>query len=162
MMNENILNSFADEILKCAAEEMLRPKKFRNVRDLVRWAKKEKIVEIKRMPPQFIGSGEYKVKMKPKRVAGISPLTGRKKKLNVQRFFLTNISPKSRTFRNRPKYASGKYIVRFQDWLLIKTDPAHSGLGYSLADGKWYGWSHRAVSGFKDRSKALVFAKSVS
>ncbi len=65
----------------------------------------------------------------------------------------TNISPNRRTFKNLPKYSNGKSMVKFQDWLLIKSqkrDPKHSAysFGKSDADGKWYGWSHRAVAGF--------------
>lgn len=29
-------------------------------------------------------------------------------------------------------------------------------------DGKWYGWSHRAVHGFKSKRQARNFARSVS
>lgn len=29
-------------------------------------------------------------------------------------------------------------------------------------DGKWYGWSHRAISGFESRDEAVAFAQSVS
>lgn len=67
---------------------------------------------------------------------------------------VTSIEPEKRTFKNLPRYADGKPKVRFQDWLLIKPQkrsPEHSvaSFGKSDADGKWYGWSHRAVYGFK-------------
>jgi hypothetical protein len=52
-----------------------------------------------------------------------------------------------RSFKNLPKYSNGKSKVRFQDWLHIKTEKDGS-YGKSEADGKWYGWSHRAVYGF--------------
>jgi hypothetical protein len=29
-------------------------------------------------------------------------------------------------------------------------------------DGKWYGWSHRAIFGFKTREEAAKFAESVA
>jgi hypothetical protein len=66
----------------------------------------------------------------------------------------TNIPPHKRTFKNIPKYSTGKKRVRFQDWLLIKgqkrsPDSNALSFGKSEADGKWYGWSHRAVYGFK-------------
>ena len=33
----------------------------------------------------------------------------------------------------------------------VKSDPDHCvcSIGYSSKDGKWYGWSHRAIHGFK-------------
>jgi len=67
--------------------------------------------------------------------------------------YKTTIPPNKRTFKNQPKYSNGKNLVKFQDWLLIKSqkkDPKHSAysFGKSKADGKWYGWSHRAVAGF--------------
>ena len=66
---------------------------------------------------------------------------------------VTDIKPEERSFDNLPKYSTGKSKVRFQDWLMIKSeksdpdDTVHS-FGKSEADGKWYGWSHRAVYGF--------------
>ena len=53
-----------------------------------------------------------------------------------------------RSFKNIPKYANGHSKVRFQDWLHIKSEKGYPSHGYSEADGKWYGWSHRAVYGF--------------
>lgn len=35
-------------------------------------------------------------------------------------------------------------------------------VGQSKRDGKWYGWSHRAISKFKTKAQAKKFAKSVS
>jgi hypothetical protein len=51
-----------------------------------------------------------------------------------------------RSLKNIPKYSNGSYKVRFQDWLHIKTEK--NSFGKSEADGKWYGWSHRAIYGF--------------
>jgi hypothetical protein len=45
---------------------------------------------------------------------------------------------------------------------LAKPDNAVCSVGKSSKDGKWYGWSHRAISGFKSRDAAVKFAKSVS
>lgn len=57
----------------------------------------------------------------------------------------TSIEPSKRTFKNLPRYSDKKPKVRFQDWLEM-TDLKHAtGKG---SDGKWYGWSHRAVHGF--------------
>ena len=35
-------------------------------------------------------------------------------------------------------------------------------VGLSSRNGKWYGWSHRAISGFNSKEKAKAFARSVS
>lgn len=35
-------------------------------------------------------------------------------------------------------------------------------IGRSKKDGKWYGWSHRALKGFRSRAAAERFAESVS
>ena len=57
----------------------------------------------------------------------------------------TDISPEDRTTKNLPRFANGKAKVKFQDWLCLKT------IGNSVGkspNGKWYGWSHRAMYGF--------------
>ncbi len=60
---------------------------------------------------------------------------------------VTTIPPEKRSLKNVPKYADGHSKVTFQAWLGI--DAEKSGFGKSKHDGKWYGWSHRAVYGFK-------------
>ena len=35
-------------------------------------------------------------------------------------------------------------------------------IGYSRRKRKWFGWSHRAIAGFKTRRQAAAFAESVS
>lgn len=35
-------------------------------------------------------------------------------------------------------------------------------IGYCKREGKWYGWSHRAIAGFLSRTEAAEFAESVS
>ena len=66
--------------------------------------------------------------------------------------FKTNLPPNKRTLDNIPKYSNGKSKVRFQDWMLIKSQKRPNSTAYSYgksdADGKWYGWSHRAIAGF--------------
>jgi hypothetical protein len=84
----------------------------------------------------------------------INPKTNRMKNFKKIKQLVTNIPPEKRTFKNLPKYADGKSKVRFQDWLLIKGEKISpnntvNSIGKSEADGKWYGWSHRAVYGFK-------------
>ncbi len=45
-----------------------------------------------------------------------------------------------------------------------KSDPMHNvcSIGYNPAKKLWYGWSHRAIHGFKEKRKAIRFARSVS
>jgi len=88
----------------------------------------------------------------------LNPKTNRMKTSRKTKFLTTEIKPEDRTFKNRPKYSTGKSKVSFQDWLLIKGEkrsPDHNvnSIGKSEADGKWYGWSHRAVYGFKAGDK---------
>ena len=47
-----------------------------------------------------------------------------------------------RTLKNCPRYSTGKTKVPFTQWLGLK------GQGSKGHDGKFYGWSHRAVHGF--------------
>ena len=35
-------------------------------------------------------------------------------------------------------------------------------IGYCEREGKWYGWSHRALAGFETQEEAEAFAESVS
>jgi hypothetical protein len=84
----------------------------------------------------------------------LNPNTNRMKTSRKTMFHTTNTSPEDRTFKNLPRYANDKPKVKFQDWLLIKSEKVNSNhqvnsIGKSDADGKWYGWSHRAVYGFK-------------
>lgn len=75
---------------------------------------------------------ESKVEYEVPHVSGKSKLT-------------TSIPPSDRTFKNLPKDSKGNAKVKFQHWL--EMNPCSHGLGKG-ADGKWYGWSHRAVYGF--------------
>ena len=45
-----------------------------------------------------------------------------------------------------------------------KAQPSHQmhSIGKSKVNGKWYGYSHRAIVGFKTKEAAKRFAKSVS
>lgn len=91
---------------------------------------------------------EYLVpKSKKKKVKDFNPKTNRMKKFKRTDYYKTNIPPEKRTFKNKPD------VVKFQDWLGIKSSSlpgqAVNSFGKSKYDGKWYGWSHRAVAGFK-------------
>lgn len=45
-----------------------------------------------------------------------------------------------------------------------KTNPKNCvcSIGYNLHKKLWYGWSHRAIHGFKKKQDAIRFSKSVS
>jgi len=60
----------------------------------------------------------------------------------IIKLYESEIPPEKRTFRNIPKYATGKLKIPFTEWLGLK------GQGSKGYDGKYYGWSHRAVYGF--------------
>lgn len=84
----------------------------------------------------------------------VNPRTGRKKNKKLIKYHVTDIPPEKRTLKNLPRHSNNKPIVRFQNWLDIKKFPKLSNKdnyhswGWGC-DGKCYGWSHRAVSGFK-------------
>lgn len=85
----------------------------------------------------------------------LNPKTNRMKTSRKTMFHTTNVAPEARTFKNLPRYANNKPKVRFQDWLMIKgekrnSDSQFNTFGKSEADNStWWGWSHRAVYGFK-------------
>ena len=65
----------------------------------------------------------------------------------------TNIAPEDRSFKNMPKDMKGGSKARFQDWLVIDSKKVSHQVLPSVgkaANGKWYGWSHRAVYGFQE------------
>lgn len=58
-------------------------------------------------------------------------------------------------------------IIKKYDLDPATLQPSHEGgqvkcVGQSKRNGKWYGWSHRAISSFKSKARAKAFAKSVS
>ena len=107
----------------------------------------------------YIKEEKYKVPMlKKEKVKKLNPKTNRMKNFKKTMHFETDIPPEKRTFKNLPRYSDGTPKVKFQDWLLIKGEGSKKNpndtysnnfYGKSDADGKWYGWSHRAVYGFK-------------
>lgn len=87
--------------------------------------------------------GEYAVRMPGKqKVKALNPKSNRMKNFKRDKWIKTTVPPEERSFKNMPKYSDGKPRARFQDWLGI---PRNGGKG---SDGKYYGWSHRAVNGF--------------
>jgi len=96
----------------------------------------------------------YKIPMLHKhKEKKLNPKTNREKTFKTIMFHNTAIAPKDRSFKNLPRYSNGKSKVNFKDWLLIKGEKRPNSdvtsFGKSEADGKWYGWSHRAVYGYK-------------
>jgi len=93
--------------------------------------------------------GQYKIPMinrnKEKR---LNSKTSRNTK-----YLFTDIPPEKRDLENLPRYANKKPKVRFQDWLEIDAKKLNS--NYSVTSWGWspngrcYGWSHRAIYGFK-------------
>jgi hypothetical protein len=65
------------------------------------------------------------------------------------------IGPSRTTHRLFSKYG----ITEF--YLKTPTDNVVS-VGYSPSNKKWYGWSHRAISGYATFDEAAQFAESVS
>ena len=68
----------------------------------------------------------------------------------------TDVPPEKRTLDNIPKYATGKRKVKFQEWLCLKKPdkykhlPKSSNTSWGMSpSGEFFGWSHRAVGGFK-------------
>ena len=98
--------------------------------------------------------GQYRVPLIDKlKTHKLNPRTNRMKNFKTKKYLITDIPPEKRTFKNLPRYANKKAKVKFQDWLLIigeKISPENTvnSWGWSEADRKCYGWSHRAVYGF--------------
>lgn len=98
--------------------------------------------------------GQYKVPMIDKlKTHKLNPRTNRMKNFKTIKYLFTDIPPEKREMNNLPRYATKKPKVRFQDWLEIdakKRQPSHSvtSWGWDKTNRCW-GWSHRAVYGFK-------------
>ena len=78
----------------------------------------------------------------------LNPKTNRMKNFKKLDYLKTQIPPHKRTLKNKPDG------VRFQDWLGIigeKRTPTSTvnSFGKSKYTGEYFGWSHRAVAGFK-------------
>jgi hypothetical protein len=125
--------------------------------ELIKLARKKNLIKKTSNKPVDLKDGEFTVPMKEKsKEARINPITGRQKKFKTKKWFITNIKPEDRTLNNLPRYAkqgTGRFSrgapkVRFQDWLMFKDGSrSHHSVGHGC-DGKWYGWSHRAIHGF--------------
>ena len=98
--------------------------------------------------------GKYKVPMIEKlKTHKLNPKTNRMKNFRTHKYLFTDIPPEERTTKNLPRYSTKKAKVRFQDWLMIdgkKRQPDHNSLSWGWSsNGSCYGWSHRAMYGFK-------------
>jgi len=90
--------------------------------------------------------GEYAVPMaKKEKVRAMNKRTNRMKNFKRMRYHVTDIKPEDRSFKNLPRYADKSPRCTFQQWLGIKGGSCDGPQG---TDGKFYGWSHRAVYGF--------------
>ena len=101
-----------------------------------------------------LAPGEYVVpKIEKHKERKLNPRTNRIKNFKTISWLKTKVPPEQRSFKNIPKFSTGKNRVRFQDWLEIKgrkkyKESTVNTWGWS-SNGKCYGWSHRAVAGFK-------------
>ena len=119
--------------------------------ELIQLARKKKL--IKPNPNNHhreLKDNEYAIpRLNKNKKWGINPLTGRNKKINKTGYLITTVKPEKRTLKNLPRNNKGEVKVRFQDWLMLKnTSKSNSSVGQS-PNGEWFGWSHRAISGFK-------------
>jgi len=126
---------------------------FQTVPELLRWAKKEGLFPKQTVKKPELKDGEYAVPYKVKEKK-LNIKTGRQKKLPSMKFHITKVKPEDRTLKNIPKYADGRPKVKIKDWLELKKSPKlydklnDYSWGWS-PNGKCYGWSHRAIHGFK-------------
>lgn len=105
------------------------------------------------------GKEVYKVPMKVKqKIKKINPKTNRLKTSRITQYLETSIPPEKRELDNIPRYADGKPKVSISDWLGLKKEPQLSNKYQNVAwgwasNGKAYGWSHRAIHGFRKGDK---------
>ena len=88
-------------------------------------------------------------KLRPHKVKDLNPNTLRMKTYKRTDYIKTEVPMEKRTLKNLPRYADKKPKVHFKDWMGMKmcSDTKHS-VAKAEADGKYYGWSHRAIAGF--------------
>lgn len=92
-------------------------------------------------------------RLKPDKVKDLNPNTLRMKTYKRTAYIKTEVPMVKRTLGNLPRYADKKPKVHFKEWMGIKgekrsSDHDFDSYGKAEADGKWYGWSHRAIYGF--------------
>jgi len=90
--------------------------------------------------------GEYAIPYRKKeKNRKMNPKTNRMKNFKKNRYFVTDIKPEDRSMKNLPRYADKSSKCTFTQWLDLKGGGSNGAKG---CDGKYYGWSHRAVWGF--------------
>lgn len=96
-------------------------------------------------------------KLRSTKVRDLNPNTLRMKTYKRTDYIKTDVPLEKRTLKNLPRYSNDSPKVHFKDWMGMKmcTDTDHS-VAKSEADGKYYGWSHRAIAGFKIGDKVSV------
>lgn len=88
-------------------------------------------------------------KLRPHKVKDLNPKTLRMKTYRRTDYLKTDIPIEKRTLKNLPRYADKSPKVKFQDWMGMKNcSDTHHSVAKAEADGKYYGWSHRAIAGF--------------
>ncbi len=88
-------------------------------------------------------------KLKGHKVKDLNPDTLRMKTYKRVDYVKTEVPIEKRTLRNIPRYADKKPKVHFRDWMGMKNcSDTHHSVAKADADGKYYGWSHRAIAGF--------------
>lgn len=105
------------------------------------------------------GKKVYSVPMRVKeKTKKLNPKTNRMKTSRKTRYLETTIPPEDRELDNIPRYSNGKPKVSISDWLELKKEPELSSKMTNVAwgwasNGKAYGWSHRAIHGFRKGDK---------
>lgn len=104
------------------------------------------LIEANAKPP-VLKDGEFALPMLTKRRnRKLNTKTNRMKNFKRTQYCITKVAPEDRTMKNIPRYATGNTKVYFVNWLGVKKEKdGYYGKGN---DGKYYGWSHRAVYGF--------------
>ncbi len=131
----------------------LDPSTITTERDLVRWGKSKGVIPRESRSYPTLLDGEFKVRMrKSLKKKGINPKTGRMKNKKITRYLVTKIRPEDRTLKNLPRDSQKKSKVTFREWLQIdghkRTLKSNTESWGWAANGKCYGWSHRAVFGW--------------
>ena len=88
-------------------------------------------------------------KLRGHKVKDLNPNTLRMKTYKRVDYVKTSVPMEKRTLRNLPRYSDKKPKVHFSEWMGMKhcPDTKHS-VSKAESDGKYYGWSHRAIAGF--------------
>ena len=75
--------------------------------------------------------------------------------VSIYRFLIEQEDNIKRTLKNKPKGVSPREWMKIQKDTQFKTEPwFNTGIwGKSEIDGKYYGWSHRAIHGFQKGDK---------